>query len=64
MLGANAYTDIFLVVLLVAGIVILLNGLIDIGFGAVRRRYDSLTNRLGRTSLRRKAGATILPPPS
>ncbi len=62
MLGADAFVNLFLVVLLVAGVLILVNGMIDIGFGAIRNRFESFMQRIGRPSIRRKPGAAILPP--
>ena len=63
MSAADSLVNIFLIFLGVAGGLILINGLIDIGFGGLRTRFGRIAHHLtGRLQSRQNAKAVSAPP--
>ncbi|MCC6942983.1 MAG: hypothetical protein IT335_00315 [Thermomicrobiales bacterium] len=60
---ADSLSDILILFLVIAGTLILINGIIDLGIAGLRTRIDALGHRLSsRANGRQKTKASTLPP--
>lgn len=60
--AAGSLVNVFLIFLAVAGVLVLVNGLIDVGFQSLRSHIESMLHYPGRAVTRQKAKTASLPP--